>query len=118
LTPVCSAKYKFKHALTPYFFKARGPAEISAGPLALKHDFTIQEDIYPLADTLYGHTNQDDLLSLIFNQTAKVYWEHHFSRWHSLSTQTIHDLFTGPITHQAKLKAASNAHVFQMKTGL
>ncbi|WP_439880447.1 group III truncated hemoglobin [Pontibacter sp. MBLB2868] len=39
----------------------------------------------------------------------------HFTRWVSLFTHTIDTLFEGPKAEEAKQKAASIAHVFQLK---
>ncbi|AKQ47342.1 SEC-independent protein translocase TATC [Rufibacter radiotolerans] len=45
-----------------------------------KPDITTEEDIKTLVDTFYGHVNQDDLLSPVFNEFAQVDWEHHLPK--------------------------------------
>ncbi|MCC9168375.1 group III truncated hemoglobin [Pontibacter harenae] len=42
----------------------------------------------------------------------------HFSRWISLFTQTVGDLFEGAKAEEAKHKATNIAHIFQMRMGL
>lgn len=118
-----------------------------------QQDITTEEDIKLLVDTFYDKVNQDERLSPIFNQVAKVDWTHHlpqmyhfwstvlfgsmaykgrpfpkhlalpverahFTRWIFLFTQTVEELFTGPMAEQAKQKATSIANMFQMKMGL
>lgn len=50
-------------------------------------------------------------LQLPINQT-------HFSRWLSLFTKTVDDLFEGPKAEDTKFRAQSIARIFQMKMGL
>ncbi len=51
-------------------------------------DIKNKEDIKILVDTFYAKVNQDELLSPIFNEKAKVNWEAHLPRmyqfWSSL----------------------------------
>ncbi|AMM50544.1 SEC-independent protein translocase TATC [Rufibacter sp. DG15C] len=42
-----------------------------------KPDITTEEDIKRLVDTFYDHVNQDELLGPVFNDFAKVDWDHH-----------------------------------------
>lgn len=44
--------------------------------------------------------------------------QEHFNRWLLLFTQAVDDLYSGPVASQAKQKAKSIAHIFQMKMGL
>ena len=43
-------------------------------------DIQTEEDICRLVDSFYDHVNQDDLLGPVFNQFAKVDWEHHLPK--------------------------------------
>ncbi|KAA3440754.1 group III truncated hemoglobin [Rufibacter hautae] len=46
----------------------------------LKPDITTEEDIKRLVDAFYDHVNQDELLSPVFNEFARVDWEHHLPK--------------------------------------
>ncbi|AKD02469.1 group III truncated hemoglobin [Pontibacter korlensis] len=54
----------------------------------IKKDITSTEDIKLLIDPFYDSVNEDELLAPIFNQVAKVDWQHHlptmYSFWGSL----------------------------------
>jgi hemoglobin len=56
-------------------------------------DITTERDIRLLIDSFYGLVNQDSLLSLIFNDHAKVDWPHHlptmYEFWNSLLLGTM-----------------------------
>ncbi|MBC5775906.1 group III truncated hemoglobin [Pontibacter sp. KCTC 32443] len=43
----------------------------------MKRDIENEEDIKLLVDTFYDHVNLDDVLGPIFNDFAKVDWDHH-----------------------------------------
>ena len=43
-------------------------------------DIQNQEDIKLLVDTFYDTINKDSQLSVIFNEVAKVDWEHHLEK--------------------------------------
>lgn len=43
----------------------------------MKSDITTEEDIKKLVDTFYDHVNRDELLGPVFNEFAKVDWDHH-----------------------------------------
>ncbi|MDF2438608.1 MAG: sec-independent protein translocase TatC [Bacteroidota bacterium] len=43
----------------------------------MKSDISSENDIKLLVDTFYSKVNNDDLLSPIFNDKAKVDWPHH-----------------------------------------
>lgn len=43
----------------------------------MKSDIQNEEDIKLLVDTFYSHVNADDMLSPIFNDFAKIDWDHH-----------------------------------------
>ncbi|GGK84613.1 group III truncated hemoglobin [Rufibacter glacialis] len=45
-----------------------------------KFDIQTEEDIRLLVDTFYDNVNQDGLLGPVFNEVAKVNWEHHLPR--------------------------------------
>ncbi|MCX2741404.1 group III truncated hemoglobin [Pontibacter anaerobius] len=54
----------------------------------MKKDITTEDDVKLLVDTFYGHVNQDELLSPVFNGFAQINWQHHlpimYSFWSSL----------------------------------
>ncbi|MFD1186585.1 group III truncated hemoglobin [Pontibacter rugosus] len=54
----------------------------------MKRDIENEEDVKLLVDTFYDSVNQDELLSLVFNDFAKVNWQHHlpimYTFWSSL----------------------------------
>lgn len=56
--------------------------------MAGKKDIISEENIKTLVDEFYGEVNKDDLLSPIFNNFAKVDWDHHlpimYKFWGSL----------------------------------
>jgi hemoglobin len=43
----------------------------------MKKDIENEEDIKLLVDTFYEHVNKDELLGPVFNDFAKIDWEHH-----------------------------------------
>ncbi|NEM99632.1 group III truncated hemoglobin [Pontibacter burrus] len=43
----------------------------------MKRDIENEDDIKLLVDTFYDHVNQDELLGPVFNDFAKIDWEHH-----------------------------------------
>jgi len=43
----------------------------------MKKDIENEEDIKLLVDTFYDHVNQNELLGPVFNDFAKIDWEHH-----------------------------------------
>lgn len=45
-----------------------------------KRDIETEEDIQLMVNTFYEKVNQDKLLSPIFNDIAKVDWEHHLPK--------------------------------------
>tara|TARA_B100000809_G_scaffold261437_1_gene310321 strand:- start:2923 stop:3303 length:381 start_codon:yes stop_codon:yes gene_type:complete len=59
----------------------------------MKPDITTQEDIKILVDRFYGKVNQDEILSPIFNDFAKVNWEKHmpimYTFWVSILLHTV-----------------------------
>jgi hemoglobin len=56
------------------------------------NDITTEADIKLLVDTFYERVNRDGILGPIFNQTAKVDWEHHlptmYSFWSAMLFRT------------------------------
>lgn len=54
----------------------------------MKEDITTEEDIKLLVDTFYDHVNGDKLLSPVFNDFARINWQHHlpvmYNFWSSL----------------------------------
>ena len=54
----------------------------------MKKDITDLSDIKIMVDTFYNKVNQDELLSLIFNDEARVNWETHLPKmydfWNSI----------------------------------
>lgn len=55
-------------------------------------DIATEEDIKTLVDSFYDKVNADELLSPIFNNVAKVEWEHHlptmYKFWSSILLRT------------------------------
>jgi hemoglobin len=43
----------------------------------MKRDIENEDDIKVLVDTFYDHVNEDDLLGPVFNDFAKIDWDHH-----------------------------------------
>ncbi|MBB6612965.1 group III truncated hemoglobin [Pontibacter sp. Tf4] len=43
----------------------------------MKRDIENEEDIKLLVDTFYDHVNKDELLGPVFNDFAKIDWDHH-----------------------------------------
>lgn len=43
----------------------------------MKRNIENKDDIKLLVDTFYDHVNQDELLGPVFNDFAKIDWEHH-----------------------------------------
>ena len=56
------------------------------------NDIRTEEDIKALVDSFYDRVNRDEVLGPIFNQIAKVDWEHHlpkmYSFWSSMLFRT------------------------------
>ncbi|RNI23407.1 group III truncated hemoglobin [Rufibacter latericius] len=48
-----------------------------------KPDLQTEADIKVLVDTFYDHVNQDELLAPVFNEFAKVEWEHHLPKMYA-----------------------------------
>jgi hemoglobin len=58
----------------------------------MKHDIRDREDIKQLIDTFYSKVRADDTIGYLFNDVAKVNWEHHLPRmydfWENILFQT------------------------------
>ena len=56
------------------------------------HDIATDQDIKTLVDSFYDRVNRDDVLGPIFNDIAKVDWEHHlptmYSFWSTMLFRT------------------------------
>lgn len=54
----------------------------------IKKDIATEEDVKLLVDSFYERVNKDNMLSPIFNDFAKINWEHHmpqmYAFWGSL----------------------------------
>ncbi|MBC3540454.1 group III truncated hemoglobin [Rufibacter sediminis] len=48
-----------------------------------KAELQTEEDIKRLVDTFYDHVNQDELLGPVFNEFARVDWEHHLPKMYA-----------------------------------
>ena len=63
----------------------------------MKHDIQTKEDIKLLVDTFYDKVKKDAVIGYLFNEVAKVNWEHHLPRmyefWENVLFQT--GSFTG-----------------------
>lgn len=46
----------------------------------MKKDIITEEDIKHLVDSFYAKVNKDDLLSPVFNDEAKIDWDHHMPK--------------------------------------
>lgn len=69
-------------------FTAGLPQEGAAKVTTMKRDIETEEDVKLLVDTFYAHVNEDGLLAPVFNNVAKVNWQHHlpvmYNFWSSL----------------------------------
>jgi hemoglobin len=58
----------------------------------MKHDIKDREDIKLLIDAFYTKVRADDTIGYLFNEVAKVDWEHHLPRmydfWENILFQT------------------------------
>jgi len=56
------------------------------------HDIATDQDIKTLVDSFYDRVNRDDVLGPIFNDVAKIDWEHHlptmYSFWSTMLFRT------------------------------
>jgi hemoglobin len=52
-------------------------------------DIATEEDIKLLVDSFYDRVNKDEVLGPIFNDLAKVDWEHHLPTMYSFWTQML-----------------------------
>jgi hemoglobin len=56
------------------------------------NDIRTEQDVKALVDSFYDRVNRDDVLGPIFNDVAKVDWEHHlptmYSFWNSMLFRT------------------------------
>ena len=48
-----------------------------------KSDLTTEADIKFMVDSFYDKVNQDDLLEPVFNDVAKINWDHHLPRMYN-----------------------------------
>jgi hemoglobin len=48
-----------------------------------KSDLTTEADIKFMVDSFYDKVNQDDLLDPVFNDVAKINWDHHLPRMYN-----------------------------------
>lgn len=72
----------------------------------MKTEIKTKEDIKRLVDTFYGKVNNDELLSPVFNNEAKVDWEEHLPKMYKFwGTQLIGtaDYFGRPFPPHAVL---------------
>jgi hemoglobin len=57
------------------------------------NDIATEQDIKLLVDSFYERVNQDELLGPIFNEVARVDWEHHlpsmYAFWSSMLFRTM-----------------------------
>jgi hemoglobin len=57
--------------------------------LGILNDIASQQDIKTLVDTFYDRVNRDEILGPIFNEIAKVDWDHHLPTMYAFWTKML-----------------------------